>query len=81
MRHDPASLRPPLPAFSSERMDWNLLRTFMFVVQERGVGRAASTLCLSQPAVSQALRRLEDNLGGVLLHRRHGEFRLTPLGE
>ncbi|WP_197416669.1 LysR family transcriptional regulator [Herbaspirillum rubrisubalbicans] len=76
-----ASPRPPLSPLSSERMDWNLLRTFMFVVQERGVGRAASTLCLSQPAVSQALRRLEEAVGGILLHRRHGEFRLTPLGE
>lgn len=81
MRQAPASPRPLLPPLSSERMDWNLLRTFMFVVQERGVGRAAETLCLSQPAVSQALRRLEETLGGVLLHRRHGEFRLTPLGE
>ncbi|MBV8622692.1 MAG: LysR family transcriptional regulator [Herbaspirillum sp.] len=84
MNADPASFRPlpPAPAApSSERMDWNLLRTFMFVVQERGVGRAAATLCLSQPAVSQALRRLEETVGGVLLHRRHGEFRLTPLGE
>ncbi|MFJ3056394.1 LysR family transcriptional regulator [Herbaspirillum sp. NPDC087042] len=84
MNADPASPRQLLPApaaLSSERMDWNLLRTFMFVVQERGVGRAAATLCLSQPAVSQALRRLEETVGGVLLHRRHGEFRLTPLGE
>jgi DNA-binding transcriptional LysR family regulator len=62
-------------------MDWNLLRTFMFVVQERGVGRAAQALHLSQPAVSQALKRLEDAVGGVLLHRRSGEFRLTDLGE
>jgi DNA-binding transcriptional LysR family regulator len=78
--HTPAS-RPAHPAISPERMDWNLLRTFMFVVQERGIGRAASTLCLSQPAVSQALRRLEETVGGILLHRRSGEFRLTTLGE
>lgn len=64
-----------------ERMDWNLLRTFMFVVQERGIGRAAGVLHLSQPAVSQALKRLEDAVGGMLLHRRNGEFRLTGLGE
>lgn len=69
------------PAISPERMDWNLLRTFMFVVQEHGVSRAANTLCLSQPAVSQALRRLEETVGGVLLHRRNGEFRLTALGQ
>ncbi|SAI43544.1 transcriptional regulator [Bordetella ansorpii] len=64
-----------------ERLDWNLLRTFMFVVQERGISRAATALHLSQPAVSQALKRLEDAVGGTLLYRRHGEFRLTGLGE
>ena len=73
----PANALPLAP----ERMDWNLLRTFMFVVQARGVGRAAQALHLSQPAVSQALKRLEDAVGGVLLHRRNGEFRLTSLGE
>ncbi|OZI45798.1 LysR family transcriptional regulator [Bordetella genomosp. 5] len=71
----------PYTPLAPERMDWNLLRTFMFVVQERGVGRAATALHLSQPAVSQALKRLEDAVGGVLLHRRNGEFRLTGLGE
>ena len=69
--------QPPVP----ERLDWNLLRTFMFVVQERGVGRASNALHLSQPAVSQALKRLEEAVGGLLLHRRQGEFRLTGLGE
>ncbi|MEN4921214.1 LysR family transcriptional regulator [Achromobacter spanius] len=74
--------RAPAPALlAPERMDWNLLRTFMFVVQERGVGRAAQALHLSQPAVSQALKRLEDAVGGMLLHRRNGEFRLTGLGD
>ncbi|KDB78830.1 LysR substrate-binding domain protein [Bordetella bronchiseptica CA90 BB1334] len=68
-------------ALAPERLDWNLLRTFMFVVQERGVGRAATALHLSQPAVSQALKRLEQAVGGVLLYRRSGEFRLTNLGE
>ena len=71
----------PSSAHARERMDWNLLRTFLFVVQERGVGRAATALHLSQPAVSQALRRLEQSVGGTLLLRRHGEFRLTTLGE
>jgi len=75
-----ASIRNVSP-LSPERLDWNLLRTFMFVVQERGIGRAATALHLSQPAVSQALKRLEDAVGGRLLYRRNGEFRLTALGE
>ncbi|SAI74149.1 transcriptional regulator [Bordetella ansorpii] len=71
----------PVSPLSPERLDWNLLRTFMFVVQERGISRAATALHLSQPAVSQALKRLEDAVGGTLLYRRNGEFRLTGLGE
>ncbi|MGE8671988.1 MAG: LysR family transcriptional regulator, partial [Achromobacter kerstersii] len=77
----PARRTPSALSLAPERMDWNLLRTFMFVVQERGVGRAAQALHLSQPAVSQALKRLEDAVGGMLLHRRNGEFRLTGLGD
>ena len=79
----PSTPPPKKPAspLAPERLDWNLLRTFMFVVQERGVGRAAGALHLSQPAVSQALKRLEEAVGGLLLYRRHGEFRLTGLGE
>jgi DNA-binding transcriptional LysR family regulator len=77
----PAARKPSSLPLAPERMDWNLLRTFMFVVQERGVGRAAQALHLSQPAVSQALKRLEDAVGGMLLHRRNGEFRLTGLGD
>ncbi len=65
----------------SERIDWNLLRTFVFIVQMQGIGKAAEALSLSQPAVSQALGRLEQALDGVLLHRRQGDFRLTSLGE
>ncbi|AUA57689.1 CysJI operon transcriptional activator [Achromobacter spanius] len=80
MPETPVRTPPSLP-LAPERMDWNLLRTFMFVVQERGVGRAAQALHLSQPAVSQALKRLEDAVGGLLLHRRNGEFRLTGLGD
>ncbi len=78
---NPPALKKPHPPLAPERLDWNLLRTFMFVVQERGVSRAAEALHLSQPAVSQALKRLEEAVGGVLLHRRSGEFRLTGLGE
>ena len=77
----PPARNPTSLPLAPERMDWNLLRTFMFVVQERGVGRAAQALHLSQPAVSQALKRLEDAVGGMLLHRRNGEFRLTGLGD
>lgn len=65
----------------SQQLDWNLLRTFMVIVQEQGVTRAATRLCLTQPAVSQALKRLEDQLGRTLIERGQGRFRVTEAGE
>ncbi len=64
-----------------DRLDWNLLRTFLAVVQERGVSRAAERLHLTQPAVSLALKRLEDSLGCTLVERGAGRFRVTEAGE
>lgn len=64
-----------------QHLDWNLLRTFMAIVQEQGVTRAATRLGLTQPAVSQALKRLEDQLGRRLIERGAGRFRVTEAGE
>jgi DNA-binding transcriptional LysR family regulator len=63
-----------------ERLDWNLLRTFQVVAQELSISRAAARLHLSQPAVSQALKRLEEQLGTALIERRGPRFLLTQSG-
>lgn len=44
-------------------LDLNLLRVFDVVMVERNVTRAATRLAMTQPAVSNALRRLRDALG------------------
>jgi DNA-binding transcriptional LysR family regulator len=64
-----------------ERLDWNLLRTFLAVVQERSFSAAALKLHVTQSAVSQALRRLETQLGRRLIERHHTRFALTRAGE
>lgn len=69
------------PALVSDRLDWNLLRTFLTIVHERSISRAAVRLHITQPAVSLALRRLEDQLGRTLIERRGSHFRLTRAGE
>lgn len=71
----------PKPGVLNDRMDWNLLRTFLIIVQERSVSQAATRLHLTQPAVSQALKRLEQQLDAQLIYRRGSVFRLTALGE
>ncbi|MCR5760138.1 MAG: LysR family transcriptional regulator [Bacteroidales bacterium] len=42
---------------------------------------AASSLGLTQPAVSQSIAELEKTLGVQLFERSRGEVRLTPKGE
>ena len=47
-------------------MDIATLKTFLAVAQERSFSRAAAKVHRTQPAVSQAVRRLETNLGEQL---------------
>jgi DNA-binding MarR family transcriptional regulator len=62
------------------RLDWNLLRTFVVLVEAQGITRAAERLGLQQPTVSNALRRLEETLGRRLIDRSPGTFELTEAG-
>lgn len=50
--------------------DLNLLKVFDAVMAERSLTRAAHHLALTQPAVSNALRRLREALGDELLIRK-----------
>ena len=68
--HDPRTMNTPIPA-SFRTLDLNLLRVFDEVMAERSLTRAAHNLSLTQPAVSNALRRLREALGDELV-RRHG---------
>ena len=47
-------------------LDLNLLRVFGAVMVERNVTRAAGQLSMTQPAVSNALRRLREATGDEL---------------
>lgn len=66
--------------YLNDRLDWNLLRTFLAIARERSVSRAAMHLHLTQPAVSQALRRLEDGLGLRLVDRHGPRIEVTQAG-
>ncbi|MGP1681975.1 MAG: LysR family transcriptional regulator, partial [Giesbergeria sp.] len=60
------------------RLDLNLLRVFDAVMAERSLTRAARKLALTQPAVSNALRRLRETLDDELLHRSGSGMEPTP---
>lgn len=62
-------------------LDLNLLRVFDAVMTEQNLTRAANRLAMTQPAVSNALRRLRDTLGDELLIRTAHGVKPTPRAE
>ncbi|MFD1346736.1 LysR family transcriptional regulator [Nesterenkonia halotolerans] len=56
-------------------------RYFLAVVDQGGVHRAADSLAVAQPSVSQALRSLEQDLGTSLFNRTGRTLTLTAAGE
>lgn len=61
-------------------MDLAELRVFLTVASERSFSRAAAKLHRTQPAVSQAIRRLEDAVGERLFDRSSKDGTLTEAG-
>jgi len=58
--------------------DLNLLKIFDVVMAERSLTRAAQVLSLTQPAVSNALRRLREALDDEVLVRQGRSLHATP---
>ncbi|WP_433259521.1 LysR family transcriptional regulator (plasmid) [Streptosporangium sp. CA-135522] len=59
----------------------NQLEVLVKVVEFRGFSGAAKALFMSQPAVSNHIRNLENSLGVQLVHRTSLGARPTPVGE
>ncbi len=62
-------------------LNWNFLRSFCVIAEEKGLTRAARRLNMSQPSVSLALQKLEEQLGCQLIFRGSRHFALTLRGE
>jgi DNA-binding transcriptional LysR family regulator len=62
-------------------IDTQLLRSFITIVDAGGFARAADLLHMTQPAISQQMRRLEEMLGQVLFERSGRKMQLSPKGE
>ncbi|MFO1335458.1 MAG: LysR family transcriptional regulator [Piscinibacter sp.] len=62
-------------------LDLNLLRVFDTVMAEGSITRAAERLAMTQPAVSNALKRLRDSVGEDLLTRAARGVAPTAFGE
>jgi DNA-binding transcriptional LysR family regulator len=62
-------------------MDARQLRYFLAIVDQGGFGRAADSLLVAQPSLSQAVAGLERELGVDLFHRVGRRAVLSPAGE
>jgi DNA-binding transcriptional LysR family regulator len=56
------------------------VRYFLALARTLNFTRAAETCNVSQPALTRAIQRLEEELGGPLLHRERNLTQLTALG-
>ncbi len=61
-------------------MELDQLRYFCAIVDAGGFSRAARQIHVSQPSLSQQIRKLEDELGARLFDRLGRSVRLTELG-
>ncbi len=62
-------------------IDTQLLRSFITINDAGGFAKAADVLHMTQPAISQQIRRLEDMVGTPLFQRQGRQMRLTAQGE
>jgi len=72
---------PLAQSINFRTLDLNLLRVFDAIMAEQSLTRAALTLSLTQPAVSNALRRLREHLGDDLLVREGQKLVPTALAK
>ncbi|MDB5878174.1 MAG: LysR family transcriptional regulator [Variovorax sp.] len=63
------------------RMTLTELKYIVAVARERHFGKAADACYVSQPTLSVAIKKLEDELEVKLFERSAGEVTVTPLGE
>lgn len=61
-------------------MEWNQLQKFMVVAKEEHFSRAAELLNMTQPSLSQTIKRLEEELGYPLFLRNGKKISLNESG-
>ncbi|MBA5777096.1 LysR family transcriptional regulator [Stappia sp. F7233] len=61
-------------------MELHEIRYFLALCETLNFTRAAEACNVTQPALTRAIKSLEDKLGGRLIHRERGNTHLTELG-
>src|SRR5258707_1787308 len=57
------------------------VRYFLTLCQELNFTRAAEKCNVAQPALTRAIKLLEDEFGGLLFHRERARTHLSELGQ
>ncbi len=75
----------PIRLVISTQVSWVMLterhlQIFVAIADERHFGDAARVVGITQPPLSQGLRRLETLVGAKLFERGPGQVELTPAG-
>ena len=61
--------------------DFSKIETFLTVVREKSFSKASAKLGISQPAVTQQIKFLEDYLETKIVERKKNGIKLTKEGE
>lgn len=62
-------------------VDLELYRVFYVVAKNKHMTKASEELHISQPAISQSIKKLEEQLGGILFLRNNKGMQLTEEGK
>jgi DNA-binding transcriptional LysR family regulator len=62
-------------------MEMHQIKYFLAVAEERHISRAAQRCHVSQPSLSRAIQKMEEELGGILFSRKPGRVDLTEFGQ
>jgi|GEM_PF-6791073 len=62
-------------------MEFKQIKYFIAAAETKSISRAARMLSISQPTLSIALKKLEEEVGAELISRKGKGFELSPAGE
>ncbi|OZU88529.1 LysR family transcriptional regulator [Virgibacillus indicus] len=62
-------------------MDIRQLQYYTEIVKQKNISKAAEVLNIAQPPLSQLLKKLETELGTILIHRYRQKWELTESGQ
>ena len=76
-----SSLAKPCPVAYHTAMEMSQIRYFLAVARELHFTRAAAACNVSQPALTKAIQKLEEEFGGLLFFREKNATTLSELGQ